>query len=171
MSDLVRFSVAMPEDLMQALDAYAVRRGTRKNRSEAIRDLVREALIDEQVEDPMSEVVATLTMVFDHHAGDLRDTLDEIQHAHCEAIVSTTHVHLDPRNCLEVTILRGKSWVVRTIANTLLGTKGVLHGQLVVTAVNAPAEHGGHDDGHEVHDHAHPHTHVDAHGHEYTHTH
>ena len=171
MSDLVRFSVAMPQDLMEALDEYSARRGTGKNRSEVLRDLVRDALVDEQVEDPQAEVVGTLSMVFDHHAGELRERLDDIQHAHCSCIVSTTHVHLDPDNCLEVTVLRGPSWMVRTIADTILGTKGVLHGQLFVTMAGDPSAHAGHDGAHAVQDHEHPHTHTDAHGHVYTHTH
>lgn len=171
MSELVRFSITMPETMMQALDAYTARRGCARNRSEAIRDLVREALVDEQVEDTLAEVVGTLTIVFDHHQRDLRDKLDDIQHEHCANIVSTTHVHLDEGACLEVTIMRGPSWIVRTLANTILGTKGVLHGQLVVTTVGDPAGHGGHDAGHPVHDHGEPHTHTDVHGHVYTHTH
>lgn len=171
MSDLVRFSVTMPQDMMLALDAYTARRGTVKNRSEAIRDLVREALVDEQVEDTLADVVATLTVVFDHHKSDVRDKLDGIEHEHYANIVSTTHVHMDEHMCLEVTILRGPSWLVRTIANTILGTKGVLHGQLVVTTVSNPAEHGGHDEGHDIDDHLHPHAHTDAHGHTYMHTH
>ena len=161
----------MPKDLMTALDAYTARRGTAKNRSEAIRDLVREALVDEQVEDTLTEVAATLTTVFDHHHSDLRDKLDDIQHEHFENVVSTLHVHLDEHSCMEVIVLRGESWLVRTIANAILGTKGVLHGQLVVTTVSDPAEHGGHDDTHAVSDHHAPHTHTDAHGHTYVHTH
>lgn len=152
MSELVRFSVAMPEDLMNSFDEYTARRGTAKNRSEAIRDLVRDALVSEEVEDPDAEIVGTLTMVFNHHANDLRDKLDGIQHDHCNEIVSSTHVHLDPHNCLEVTIMRGKSKVIRSIADALLGTKGVMHGQLVVTTVGNPA--GEH---HHAHDHVHEH--------------
>ena len=132
MSELVRFSVAMPEDLMDELDRYTARRGIAKNRSEAIRDLVRGALIEEEVEDPDSSIFGTLTMVFNHHSNDLRDKLDAIQHEHVDEIVSTVHVHLDEENCLEVVLMRGQSRVIRSIADALLGTKGVLHGKLVV---------------------------------------
>lgn len=136
MSDLVRFSVAMPDDLLHELDEYTQRRGTAKNRSEAIRDLVRDVLVKEEVESPDTEVVGTLTMVFNHHEGDLRDKLDHIQHKHCSTFISSLHVHLDQHNCLEVIVMRGKSDLVRRLADLLLGTKGVTHGNLVVTTVH-----------------------------------
>lgn len=146
MSDLVRFSVTMPKDLMESLDHYAARRGISSNRSETIRDLVRSALVDEVVEDPESNIFGTLTMVFNHHQHDVRDRLDDIQHDHIDEIVSTVHVHLDHENCLEVILMKGKSEVIRSIADALLGTKGVLNGKLVVTTVGAPHEHNhGHE--------------------------
>ena len=72
-------------------------------------------------------------MVFDHHANDLAERLDSIQHAHHDKVVSTLHVHLDAHNCLEVLVIRGASGDVREIAEALLGTKGVKHGKLVTT--------------------------------------
>lgn len=144
MSNLVRFSVTMPQDLMKSLDEYAARRGLSSNRSETIRDLVRNALVDEEVEDPNSRIFGTLTMVFNHHQSDVRETLDSIQHDHIEEIVSTVHVHLDHENCLEVILMKGQSKVIRSIADALLGTKGVLNGKLVVTTVGAPHEHEHH---------------------------
>ena len=141
MSELVRFSVAMPEDLMDALETYTARRGILHNRSEAIRDLVRNALVEEEVEDPDSNIFGTLTMVFNHHSNDLRDKLDSVQHEHVHEIVSTVHVHLDEENCLEVVLMRGKSRIIRSIADALLGTKGVMHGKLVVTTTGAPHSH------------------------------
>lgn len=136
MSDLVRFSVAMPQDLLQTLDEYTYRRGTAKNRSEAIRDLVRDQLVKDEVEEPDAQVVGTLTMVFNHHEGDLRDKLDHIQHKHCDTFISSLHVHLDQHTCLEVVLMRGKSELVRRLSDLLLGTKGVTHGNLVVTTVH-----------------------------------
>ena len=136
MSDLVRFSVTMPQDLLQTLDGYTKRRGTANNRSEAIRDLVRDQLVKDEVEEPDAEVVGTLTMVFNHHEGDLRDKLDHIQHEHCSTFISSLHVHLDQHTCLEVVLMRGKSELVRRLSDLLLGTKGVTHGNLVVTTVH-----------------------------------
>lgn len=159
MSELVRFSVTMPEDLMEELDRYTARRGVAKNRSEAIRDLVRGALVEEEVEDPESQIFGTLTMVFNHHSNDLRDKLDAIQHDHVHEIVSTVHVHLDAENCLEVVLMRGQSKTIRSIADALLGTKGVMHGKLVVTttASTHPHDHDHHHDHDENHHHHHPH--------------
>ncbi len=144
----------MHEELMEALDTYTARRGIAHNRSEAIRDLVRNALVEEEVEDPDSDIFGTLTMVFNHHSNDLRDKLDSVQHEHVHEIVSTVHVHLDEENCLEVVLMRGKSRVIRSIADALLGTKGVMHGKLVVTTTSASPTHD------HAHGHAHGHTHA-----------
>lgn len=133
MGDLVRFGVAMDEALLERFDSLVARRGTAANRSEAIRDLVRDALVEAEWEQSTSEIVGTVTMVFDHHANDLAERLDSIQHAHHDKVVSTLHVHLDAHNCLEVLVIRGASGDVREIAEALLGTKGVKHGKLVTT--------------------------------------
>jgi len=130
---LARFGVAMDEELLGRFDELVARRGTGVNRSEAVRDLVRDALVDADWEDSAGEIVGTITMVFDHHASDLSDKLDALQHAHHERIVSSMHVHLDAHNCLEVIVVRGTSAQVRAIAEALLGTKGVKHGKLVST--------------------------------------
>ena len=133
MSGLARFGVAMDAGLLDRFDALVARRGTGVNRSEAIRDLVRDALVDAEWEDAEGEIVRTITMVFDHRASDLSDKLDSLQHAHHERIVSSMHVHLDAHSCLEVIVVRGTSAQVRGIADALLGTKGVKHGKLVST--------------------------------------
>ena len=129
----MRFSVAMPEDLLIRFDALVAKRGLAKNRSEVIRDLVRDALIEEECSLPGEEVMGTLTIVFDHHTGDVRDKLDGIQHDYFEQIVTCMHVHLDAHTCMEVIILRGESALVQSIANIILGTKGVTHGHLPMT--------------------------------------
>ena len=132
-SELVRFSVAMPEDLLMSFDAFVARRGLAKNRSEVVRDLVRDALIVDESSVPGTEVMGTLTIVFNHHASDVQEKLHAIQHAQFGMIVSTTHVHLDEDNCLEVIILRGETTDVHDIADAILGTKGVKNGGLVIT--------------------------------------
>ena len=137
MGKLVRFGVAMNEELLGKFDELVERRGIATNRSEAVRDLVRDALVDEQWEAPDAEIIGTITMVFDHHANDLSDKLDTLQHANHELIVSSMHVHLDAHNCLEVIVVRGTSAQVRTIADGLLGTKGVKHGKLVSTTTGS----------------------------------
>ncbi|MDR3036982.1 MAG: nickel-responsive transcriptional regulator NikR [Coriobacteriales bacterium] len=133
MSELVRFSVAIPEDLLTQFDNLVARRGLAKNRSEVIRDLIREALVDEEWDDPLQEIVGTLTIVFTHHASDLQSKLDHVQHTHHEKIISAMHIHLDAHNCLEVIVMRGRSDEIRTIAESILGVKGVKHGRLTTT--------------------------------------
>lgn len=133
MSKLVRFGVAMDGDLLDAFDGLVERRGVARNRSEAVRDLVRDALVDAEWADSDEEIVGTITMVFDHHASDLADKLDSVQHAHHDKVISSMHVHLDAHNCLEVIVVRGSASAVQLIADTLLGTKGVKHGKLVTT--------------------------------------
>jgi len=130
---LVRFGVAMDEELLGSFDELVARRGSAANRSEAVRDLVRDALVDAEWEGSTDEIVGTITMVFDHHANDLTEKLDSVQHAHHDKVVSSMHVHLDAHNCLEVIVVRGASADIRAIAETLLGTKGVKHGKLVTT--------------------------------------
>ncbi|MCL2631546.1 MAG: nickel-responsive transcriptional regulator NikR [Coriobacteriia bacterium] len=134
MSELVRFSVAMPEELLMHFDNLVARRGLAKNRSEVIRDLVREALIEEQWDDPDAIIVGTLTLVFDHHASDLQNKLDHIQHTAHNKIISAMHIHLDAHNCLEIIAMRGKCSEIAEIADSLLGIKGVKHGNLTTTA-------------------------------------
>ena len=133
MGRLARFGVAMDEELLARFDELVERRGLGVNRSEAVRDLVRDALVDAEWEGSSDQIVGTITMVFDHHASDLSDKLDALQHAHHREIVSSMHVHLDAHNCLEVIVVRGTSGSVRAIADALLGTKGVKHGKLVTT--------------------------------------
>lgn len=133
MSELVRFSIAMPDDLLMQFDNLVARRGLAKNRSEVIRDLVRDALVDEEWEDPNAEIVGTLTMVFTHHASELQNKLDQVQHTHHDKIISSLHVHLDSHNCLEVIVMRGPSKTIRAISDSILGIKGVKHGRLTTT--------------------------------------
>lgn len=137
MSDnLIRFSVAMPEDLLTQFDAFVERRGVSKNRSEVVRDLVRDALIQDQAAVPGAQVMGSLTIIYNHHASNLQDRLHDIQHDRFGLIVATTHVHLDADSCLETIIMRGESTEVRDTADRIIGTKGVKHGQLVLTTTN-----------------------------------
>lgn len=132
-NDLMRFSVAMPEDLLMRFDRLVSRRGLAKNRSEVVRDLVRDALVEDECAMPGVEVMGTLTIVYDHHANDLQEKLHNIQHDYCDSVVSSMHVHVDSHTCLEVIVLRGETGLVQDIANLILGTKGVQNGKLVVT--------------------------------------
>ena len=138
-NELMRFSVAMPEDLLIRFDRLVARRGLAKNRSEVVRDLVRDALVEEDCSMPGVEVMGTLTIAFDHHASDLQEKLHTIQHDYFDSIVSSMHVHVDEHTCLEVIVLRGETGLVQDIANLILGTKGVQNGKLVVTTTGRMA--------------------------------
>lgn len=132
MAELVRFGVSMEPDLLKVFDGYILEKGY-KNRSEAIRDLIRSNLIEKEWEEGNSDVVGTITIVYDHHKWKLTDTLTDIQHSYHNSIVSTLHVHLDHNNCLEVLIVRGKAKEVKKISEQLISTKGVKHGKLITT--------------------------------------
>jgi len=140
MSALSRIGVAIEEDLLAQFDNLIESRGY-TNRSEAFRDLIRKELVEERAESPEAEVMGSLTLVYDHHVRTLSDRLLDLQHEHHDAILSTLHVHLDHNNCLEVLLIRGASKDVRAIADALISTKGVQHGQLTVTATEPAAEH------------------------------
>lgn len=133
MGELARIGVAIDDELLKRFDEFNTRRGY-TNRSEAFRDLIRDALIQETAAADESEVVGTLTLVYDHHVRMLQERLTEMQHEHHEEIISTLHVHLDHHHCLEVLVLRGQSGRIREIADRLIATKGVEHGRLTLTA-------------------------------------
>ncbi len=133
--ELVRFSVAMPEDLLMRFDELVARRGLMKNRSEVVRDLVRDALVEDACSVPGMEVMGTLSITYDHHASEVQEKLHDIQHDYYASIVSTTHVHIDEHRCLEVILMRGETGLVQTLANMILGVKGVKNGHLALTSV------------------------------------
>jgi len=132
-SGVTRFGVSLDQTLLAQFDRVIARKGY-TNRSEAIRDLIRESLVREQWELGTDEVVGTLTLVYNHEVRDLSDKLTDLQHAHYRAIVSTLHVHLDAHHCLEVLVLRGKAKELKSIADRLIGTRGVKHGTFSATA-------------------------------------
>jgi CopG family nickel-responsive transcriptional regulator len=150
---LVRFSVAIGGELLHRFDHY--RESHRyPNRSAAVRGLMRAALIEEVVTHDASEAMGVVTLIYDHHAGRVSDRLTELQHHHLERVVTTTHVHLDARRCLEVILLRGPAKVVRELADSLIATKGVETGRLVLSAAEPIPERGhllGHGPAHHHH--------------------
>jgi len=131
MGDLVRTGLSLEGDLLERFDKAIHRKGY-KNRSEAIRDLIREHLVQAAAEEN-KVIVGTLTMVYDHHQPGLSAKLIEAQHAAASKVLAATHVHLDHHYCLEVVILKGRSGEVRSLADRILSLRGVKHGQLTVT--------------------------------------
>src|SRR5512147_1080995 len=104
MSELSRIGVAIDSELLQRFDDLIGQRGY-TNRSEAFRDLIREELVQQAWESPDSQVVGTVTLVYDHHVRLLNEKLTDLQHDHHKSILSTLHVHLDHDNCLEVLVV------------------------------------------------------------------
>jgi CopG family nickel-responsive transcriptional regulator len=133
MTELTRISISLESALLVAFDESIKDKGY-PTRSEAIRDLIRDRLIREEGERGEGEQVAVVTLVYDHHARELATRLIEKQHHHHELVVSSLHVHLGERHCLEVSVLRGPADAVRHLGDELLATKGVLHGEMIFTS-------------------------------------
>ena len=130
MSDIIRFGVSLEKELLEKFDKLS-REKQYPNRSEAIRDLIREELVKrEWVEG--KEVAGAITLVFDHHKRELMNTLTDIQHDFYQLIISSQHVHLDHDNCLEIIVVRGKPKGVKELADKLRATKGVKYGSLSI---------------------------------------
>jgi len=135
---VVRFGVSIPEELITAFDEY-IRARAYQNRSEAIRDLIREKLIEKEWEQESMdrEVVGTITYVFDHHKRELVDSILKIQHEFSDCVIASQHVHLDHDNCLEVAIVRGKPSILRGVAYKLKALKGVKHCRFTMTTTGS----------------------------------
>lgn len=127
-SKVTRFSVSIESELLERFSTLAQRHGA-TNRSEALRDLMRQALVREEWAGD-EEIVGTITIVYDHHKRELSEKLTRIQHDHHEAVLAATHIHLDHDNCLEMIAVRGPASVVQEIADAIINTKGVKHGQM-----------------------------------------
>ena len=136
MSELSRIGVAIDSDLLAKFDDLIATRGY-THRSEAFRDLIRDELVHKTWERADSDVVGTVTLVYDHHVRMLNEKLVDLQHEFHRNILSTLHVHLDHDNCLEVLVVRGKARVVQKVADALISTKGVKHGRLTITTSGA----------------------------------
>ena len=136
MSEIVRFSVSLEDDLLEHFDRYCKQQQF-ATRSEAIRQLLRDTLTKEAWADESKDAAGTLTLVYDHHRPQLRDHLTKLQHDHTDLVVSTLHAHLTHNLCLEVIVLRGPSGKLQKIASQLRGLKGIYKGELVM----ASAEH------------------------------
>ena len=128
-----RVGVSFEPDLLKKFDSLIKKKGY-TNRSEAIRDIIRKNLIEEDIETEKNEdVIGTLTILYDHDIGDVANRLLHLQHHHHSEILYTTHVHVDQRNCLEVLIVKGRVKKVKKLADNIKAIRGVKHGKLVIT--------------------------------------
>jgi CopG family nickel-responsive transcriptional regulator len=136
MGVLARIGVAIESTLLARFDAFIAKQGY-TSRSEAFRDLIRDRLVSAATEDPEAAVVGSITLIYDHHSRLLPEKLTNLQHDHHSLIIATTHAHLDHNTCLEVIVVRGKANHVQTLADLLIGVKGVQHGRLVMSSPKA----------------------------------
>ena len=136
MKKVTRFGVSLEAELLEKFDALVEKIGYR-SRSEALRDLIRERLVSEEWKEEEKETVGILGLVFGHEKRELTETLTRIQHQYLDMIISSTHIHLDHHNCLEVIILRGKSTLIKKVTDDLLSTRSVKHGKLLMTTTGS----------------------------------
>jgi CopG family nickel-responsive transcriptional regulator len=132
MTKITRFGVSLENDLLKRFDELIEKIGY-KNRSEALRDLIRDRLVMDEWKDEDRETVGILGLVFSHKTRELTETLNKLQHQHIDLIISSIHIHLDHMNCLEVIIFKGKSGNIKRAADLLLSTRNVKHGKLLLT--------------------------------------
>lgn len=129
---LRRFSVSLDNDLLAMFDDYIQEHGY-TNRSEAVRDMIRKGLVKQEW-DRNSSVVGVVTLVYDHHKPQLQERVTDLQHRFYHIITSSTHVHMDHHNCLEVTIAKGKASEVQELAQGLIALRGVKDGSLTMSS-------------------------------------
>ncbi len=132
MEKVVRFGVSLNSELLRKFDEI-IEEKSYMNRSEAIRDLIRDFLVSEEWEKG-KEVVGSLTLLYDHEVRGVDERLIDIQHSSYGHIISSMHVHLDERNCIEVLVIKGLAEEVKKIADSLISARGVKHGKLVMTS-------------------------------------
>lgn len=150
-----RISITLDDELVREFETYLTDRGYR-NRSEAMRDLIRARLDSERLaRQPQGACVANLTYVYNHRERELAARLTRTQHAHHHLAVSTLHVHLDHDNCLETVVLRGPVEQVQQFANAVIAAPGVRHGKLYLLSVEVSEQRHGHGDAAPPHSHVH----------------
>jgi CopG family transcriptional regulator, nickel-responsive regulator len=133
MGSLVRFGVSIEESLLEDFDALSNERGY-KNRSEALRDLIRDSLVQKKIDfDDSTQVLGSLTLVYNHHSTILLQEIARIQHIHHDFVLSVMHLHVNHDDCLEILALSGNIMQINNLANELISLKGVKHGRLFVT--------------------------------------
>ncbi|RFU64649.1 nickel-responsive transcriptional regulator NikR [Peribacillus saganii] len=133
-SELKRFGISMDEQLLRRFDEFTRKKGY-ENRSEAVRDLVREAMTAQSWEEEEQIVAGSILLFYDHHQRNLLEEMTAIQHGMHHEILATTHFHLDHDNCLELIIVKGQAKKLRTLSDQLISLKGVNYGKFTVAPV------------------------------------
>ena len=135
MGDLTRTTLAIAKHWLEQFDSWMLGHGY-ANRSEAMRDLIRAALVDKEWADPKAKVVAALSIIYDHSAQALAQQLTHRQHEDHHAILCSQHVHLDHNKCLEVILMQGTAGQLRRLADSIIATRGVRAGKLTLMSKN-----------------------------------
>lgn len=133
MSEIVRFGVSLEGKLLDRFDRL-IRKKNYTNRSEALRDLIRQELVKKEW-DEGGEVAGAVTFVYNHHKRELLNKITDIQHDYQKVIISTQHIHLDHDNCLEIIAVRGKSKDVQKLTDMIKAVKGIKHCALSITGM------------------------------------
>lgn len=137
MSKLTRVSLSIEKQLMEQFDQFVDQSG-HNNRSETIRDLIRARLTEERWDQDSNDAIASVTLLYDHSRRDLSRNIEEHGHQHHDEVLSSMHIHVTPRLCLEVVVLRGQPAEIKHVADHLIGMPGVLHGQAVYSRADLP---------------------------------
>ncbi len=139
MEKVVRFSTTIAPKLLEQFDVILEKKRY-ANRSEGIRDLIRDFLVESEWEEKKGEAVGSLTLLYDHDVRGVSDKLVELQHSHHTNILSSMHVHLDEHNCLEVLVIKGNANEIQRISDGLIAARGVKHGKLVMSSTGKELE-------------------------------
>ncbi|MBN1290538.1 MAG: nickel-responsive transcriptional regulator NikR [Candidatus Latescibacteria bacterium] len=134
--DIQRFGVSIGAGLLDKFDVLITGKGY-TNRSEAIRDLIRNKLVEAEWESSTDRQasIGTITIVYDHHTREIGDRLTDLAHDHHDLVISSMHVHLTHKSCLEVMLVKGCGKEIRAFSDRVLSIRGVKHGKLVITGL------------------------------------
>lgn len=150
-----RLTISLDDTIAQAIDHFMEAKGY-NNRSEAIRDLVRDALVRSEAAPVTRDCVAAVSYVYDYDGRDLAIRLDRAQHEHHDLTIASMRTRLDHRHCMEVTMLKGETGAVRKLAETIIAERGVRFGQINLVPIRADADHHSHGERGHSHSHSTP---------------
>jgi CopG family transcriptional regulator, nickel-responsive regulator len=139
MDKIERIGVSLESELLEAFDGLIAQKGY-KNRSEAIRDLIRTELSKQRVEDPDASALGVVLLVYDHHVTKLTEKLLHLQHSHLLHTISSLHVHLDHHHCLEIIVLKGEVSKINLVGEQMVSLKGVKLGRVNLVSTDATEE-------------------------------
>jgi CopG family nickel-responsive transcriptional regulator len=138
MSELFRFGVSLEKGLLDSFDQL-IKEKNYTNRSEAIRDLIRQELVKKQWQKGR-EIAGAIVFIYDHHKRELLNKVTDVQHDFQKVIISTQHIHLDHNNCLEIIALRGNPKEAQSLQDNLRSIKGVKHATLSMSSTGKGIE-------------------------------